>query len=47
MINGHPFGEREQQLIERFAHRCPLALTPQQLATKWSGISCNKIAFVC
>jgi hypothetical protein len=47
MMNGHSFGEREQQLLQRFAYRRPLQLTPQQLVEKWSGISRNQIAFVC
>jgi hypothetical protein len=47
MTNGHSFGEREQQLLERFAHRRLLALTPQQLTEKWSGMTRNQIAFVC
>lgn len=47
MMNGHSFGEREQQLLERFAYRRPLELTPQQLVEKWSGISRNQIALAC
>jgi hypothetical protein len=47
MMNGHSFGEHEQQLLERFAYRRPLALTPQQLAEKWSGMTRNQIAAVC
>ncbi len=47
MMNGHSFGEREQQLLQRFAYRRPLQLTPQQLVEKWSGISRNQIAQAC
>jgi hypothetical protein len=47
MKNGRSFGEREEELLERFAHRCPLALTPQQLIDKWSGIDRKKIAMLC
>ncbi|MBD1806178.1 helix-turn-helix domain-containing protein [Microcoleus sp. FACHB-SPT15] len=47
MRNGRSFGEWEQQLLERFANRRPLALTPQQLAEKWPGISRNQIAMLC
>jgi hypothetical protein len=46
-MNGYSFGEREEQLLQRFADRQPLTLTPQQLAEKWSGITRNEIAFVC
>jgi hypothetical protein len=47
MTNGRSFGAHEQELLQRFAERRPLALTPQQLAQKWTGISRNEIAFVC
>jgi hypothetical protein len=47
MKNGRSFGEREEELLERFAHRCPLALTPQQLIDKWSGIDRKQIAMLC
>ena len=46
-MNGNFFGEREQQLLERFADRQPLTLTPQQLTEKWTGITRNEIACVC
>ena len=46
-MNGNSFGEREQQLLERFASRQPLTLTPQQLTEKWTGITRNEIAWVC
>jgi hypothetical protein len=47
MRNEYSFGEDERQLLQRFAYRRPLAITPQQLAQKWTGISRNEIAFVC
>ncbi len=47
MTNGRSFGAHEQELLQRFADRQPIALTPQQLAQKWTGISRNEIAFVC
>ena len=43
-MNGHSFGERERKLLERFAYRQPLALTPQELTKKWPGINHNQIA---
>ncbi len=46
MTNRRFFGEREQQLFERFAY-CQLALTPQQLIERWPGITRNQIAEVC
>ncbi|MBD1808866.1 helix-turn-helix domain-containing protein [Microcoleus sp. FACHB-SPT15] len=46
-MNGYSFGEEEQKLLQRFACRQPLTLTPQQLAEKWSGITRNEVAFVC
>ncbi len=46
-MNGYSFGEREQQLLQRFAYRQPLTLTPQQLTEKWTGITRNEIAAVC
>jgi hypothetical protein len=46
-MNEYSFGEREQQLLQRFAYRQPLTLTPQQLAEKWSGITRNQIALLC
>ena len=47
MMNGRSFGEREQHLLQRFAYRHQLALTPQQLVEKWPGITRNQIAAVC
>lgn len=47
MMNGRSFGEREQNLLQRFAYRRQLALTPQQLVEKWPGITRNQIAAVC
>jgi hypothetical protein len=47
MRNEYSFGEDERQLLQRFAYRRPLAITPQQLAQKWSGITRNEIAFIC
>jgi hypothetical protein len=47
MTNGRSFGKREQQLLESFARRRPLALTPQQLLEKWPGITRNQIAELC
>ena len=46
MTNRRFFGEREQQLFERFAY-CQLTLTPQQLIERWPGITRNQIADVC
>jgi len=47
MSNRRSFGEYEQQLLERFAYRRPLELTPQELTKKWSGINHNHIAALC
>ena len=47
MNNGRSFGEREQRLLERFAQRHRLALTPQQLVAKYPGITRNQIAQLC
>ncbi len=47
MTNRRFFGEREQRLLESFAGRRPLALTPQQLVEKWPGITRNQIAELC
>jgi hypothetical protein len=43
MTNGRSLVEREQQLLESFARRRPLALTPQQLLEKWLGITRNQV----
>lgn len=47
MNNGHSFGEREQQLLQQFAYRQPIALTAQQLIEKYPEITRNQIAHLC
>ncbi len=47
MTNGRSFGEREQRLLQRFAYRRQLALTPQQLMERWPGITRYQIALLC
>ncbi len=47
MTNGRSFGEHERQLLQRFAYRRPLALTPQQLLEKWPEITRSQIALLC
>jgi hypothetical protein len=47
MKNGRYFGEREQRLLQRFAYRRQLALTPEQLMERWPGMTRNQLAFLC